>query len=748
MPGKRDAREHATMRDVTSGRQVESRHESLGHRQQAVVVLFVVAALAYFPWRWSTFNPNAPLFSGVVYGAELLGCLLALLHLFVVWRLPVRDGSAPAPGLVVDVFVTTLNEPVDVVRRTLVAATRMRYPHLTWLLDDGNRPEMRALAVELDVRYLNRPHRRHARAGNLNHALRRTLGDFIAVFEADQVPARDFLLRTLGQFEDPRLGFVTTAHACYNLDSFQHGPRDRVRPPAWHEQSQLQGVVQRGRDWHGAAQFLGTGAVLRRQALRDIGGFAVDAVAEDLETSVRLHRRGWRSVHLPEPLVVGCAPVDPVPFLRLRLRAAQAAMQALRRHRGFLLASGLTFAQRLSYLAGVLAYFDGWKRAVWYCTPACILLTGVLPVATVSPSLLAAAALYHALAFWALEEGGRGYRRGLDEERLAMARCAVFILGTLALLRRRLPFRAPDKRRRWGRHPVARRLLLPPLLVLTLNAGAIPIGVALRALKITGLPMLALAVSLAWAIGNATTASALLRFARRLAGYRRGDYRFPIPLPAMLDHVTAAPQAGILDDVSAEGFRYYGPFPAAVRVGDAITGDLLLPAGRLRFRAMVRHRYAPGSDGEPRSLGCRFDWAHPGDGHELLAFLYGSDLQARLHRLAERSMTPIARLGRRPEPSDDRTAGPHWAAAVCRSHGVRGETHVGIVSVPAIAHAERTLVAFRRLGAREVLNVLVSSRTGTRMLDGDAVLCDAMMAAGRPLYVYRFTPTSRGLRLR
>jgi cellulose synthase (UDP-forming) len=94
------------------------------------------------------------------------------MHLFMVWRLAVRT-TPPAPvGATVDVFVPSFNEPVEMLRRTLQAALRIDYPHQTWLLDDGNRPEARALAESPGCRYLTRPENVDAKAGNFNNALK------------------------------------------------------------------------------------------------------------------------------------------------------------------------------------------------------------------------------------------------------------------------------------------------------------------------------------------------------------------------------------------------------------------------------------------------------------------------------------------------------------------------------------------------------------------------------------------------
>ncbi|MCW8959132.1 MAG: glycosyltransferase, partial [Gammaproteobacteria bacterium] len=150
-------------------------------------------------------------FSLLIYGAELFGFMTALLHIFMTWRLKCRVSPPVPEGLRVAVFIPTFDESEDLVRNTLIAALHMDYPHETWLLDDGNRPSMRAQAEELGVRYLARSDNTHAKAGNLNHALAHTDADFIAVFDADHAPQRHFLERTLGYLAaDDKVAFVQT----------------------------------------------------------------------------------------------------------------------------------------------------------------------------------------------------------------------------------------------------------------------------------------------------------------------------------------------------------------------------------------------------------------------------------------------------------------------------------------------------------------------------------------------------------
>ncbi|NUT14619.1 MAG: glycosyltransferase, partial [Cupriavidus sp.] len=187
-----------------------------------LVLAYVLVGLAYLAWRVGTINLDAPLFSFALYAAEVYGYISGLLFVLMTYRLSVREPPPPQPGLSVDVYVPTYNESVELIRRTLLAVMRMDYPHVTWLLDDGRRESMRALAHELGCRYLARGDNAHAKAGNLNHALKHSSGELIAIFDADHAPRKDFLVKTLGYFRDERVAFVQTPQDFFNIDSFNH----------------------------------------------------------------------------------------------------------------------------------------------------------------------------------------------------------------------------------------------------------------------------------------------------------------------------------------------------------------------------------------------------------------------------------------------------------------------------------------------------------------------------------------------
>lgn len=228
----------------------------------------ILLALYYFAFRYTaSVNVHALWIAIPLLLAETYSFVDAVLFVFMMWR-PKRRTAPPAPaGCSVDVFITTYSEPVELVRETAEAANKICYPHHTYVLDDGNRPEMRAICEELGCGYItrgkewdNRP--RHAKAGNVNNALTLTSGDFILILDSDQIPEPQILDRTLGYFDDMQVAFVQTPQYFYNV------PKD---DPFGSQAPLFYGPIQQGKDGWNAAFFCGSNAVLRREALLQLG---------------------------------------------------------------------------------------------------------------------------------------------------------------------------------------------------------------------------------------------------------------------------------------------------------------------------------------------------------------------------------------------------------------------------------------------------------------------------------------------
>jgi len=236
---------------------------------RVLAVLTLITGGAYLAWRWGySLNTAALWFALPMAAAETYAYLNTVLFVFMMWRPRRRVAPPPLEGVTVDVFITTYNEPVELLRLTVEAALAIDWPQLkVHLLDDGARPEMRALCAEVGCGYITRGEEwegkpRHAKAGNVNNALMETEGEFILILDADQIPDPRIVRSIIGYFRDPRLAFVQTPQHFYNLP-----PGD----PFGTDAPLFYGPIMQGKDGWDAAFFCGSNAILRREALLQLG---------------------------------------------------------------------------------------------------------------------------------------------------------------------------------------------------------------------------------------------------------------------------------------------------------------------------------------------------------------------------------------------------------------------------------------------------------------------------------------------
>ncbi len=373
---------------------------------RAVALTALIWGLGYLTWRigWSG-EGASPVAFAMLLATELYGIYALAILTWFSWSLPPAQRPPTTPGRTVDVYVCTYNEPAEVVMATLAGCRALTYPHTTYLLDDGRRPEMEELAELAGARYLTRSDNSHAKAGNLNAALPRTEGDLVLMLDADHVPMPDALDALVGYFDDERMAVVQTPHDFFNHDSAQHYDAGR------HEQSLFYRVVCPGKDRHGAVYWCGSAALINRHALLEIGGVATETIAEDFHTTIRLQRHGWRSRYHDEVLVQGLAPHDLDGYLLQRDRWARGNLAVFTLPESPLRARELTRRQRFSYLASLLAYLAPPMRLLLMLTLGLVLWSGELPMKI---SVVALAALW--LPYLTLNLGAgmalaRGYMR-------------------------------------------------------------------------------------------------------------------------------------------------------------------------------------------------------------------------------------------------------------------------------------------------------------------------------------------------
>ncbi|MBC7945780.1 MAG: glycosyltransferase [Burkholderiales bacterium] len=715
---------------------LNTRYQPLQLRRKILAFVFITAAICYLAWRPTIFNYDAPIFSSVLYLAEIFGFAMLLLHLFSSWRLARRQRRRPADGLTVDVFITAHDHPTSIVRRTLLATQNMHYTHQVWLLDHGNRGVLKQLAAELSCHYLSSNSQDWTKADFLNHALAHSHGDFFAVFEADHAPKHDFLTHTLGYFKDDAVAYVQTPLDFYNLDPTQQRLK-RENRIVWTEHSLFYRLVQPGKDYRNAALFCGSAAVLRRDALNAIGGFAKGSQAEDLHTSLKLHKQKFKSVYHPESLAFSLTPAHLAQLIWRKTDWGRGALQVWRSE-GLLLGPGLTLAQRFSYLATLIGVLDGWQKALLYILPVIVLATGAMPVAQLAPEAALFIAAYYLLGAWLYEETSRGYGRPLCVQQWNMARFAVSLTAIVGAFSKRVKPASVKRSEVATKYKVH---LLPQLLILIANlttfgvAGAIAFALG----KTTPNEILAL---LTWAGCNALLAATVVLFIGQRARDNRDETRLLMPLPAKVKAPEFDYVYGTIDEISCSGFSFYGQLPQP-EAGTRLEGEIYLPSGPVKFNASVKsliHR-TRGDKTYVKAVGCSFNWADPREQDKLSLFLYGSSLQRRLHSLREKIRTPLDGLtGIFTGDKDELDYDPaRWATIVyhVKAEGA-DEASTGLISVAQDQDGLRRLLSYKPLDENAKLEVRVVTRSRGLRVGGIVQFVERIDSPISPVYLYRF----------
>jgi cellulose synthase/poly-beta-1,6-N-acetylglucosamine synthase-like glycosyltransferase len=552
-----------------------------------VALLALAVTVAYLAWRLTgTISVQwwwvaIPLFVVEVHNA--FGLTLYTVALWRVDAQPHATGDRP-PRAKVAVLIPTYNEPPDVLLPTIAAAVALKPAHETWVLDDGKREEIRALAETLGAHYLTRPDNKHAKAGNLNHALDHIRADIIGVLDADHVPTARFLTALLPYFHDPQLAFVQSPQDFYNLESFEH--QRRWNGQIFNEEAVFYRVIAPAKNrWH-APFWCGTCALVRVEALRSVGGVSTDSVTEDIHTTIRMYRKGWTGAYHNEVVARGLAPDDATSYLIQRNRWALGAMQVLRTENP-LFGRGLTGGQRLAFLTTLFGWFDSWRTFAYITIPLAVVATGAVPIDApgeiFGPFFLATLGIQ----FIALRLLARGHYPPILSVLFEVLRMPAVLPATLALIwpNRAATFKVTPK----GRSASAgHRTPVPRLL--TALAAASSIGLVWFTATLFGLtplrygiPWAAIGAAGFMAVNLALLLAAIRRIrSSRFAGNRRAGTRLPVRVLARL-----AGLEGEILDLSVSGARIRLPAPVDAD-SEELWLTLDLPSTQLELQVDVR----------------------------------------------------------------------------------------------------------------------------------------------------------------
>ena len=404
----------------------------------------------------------------------------------------------------VDIFISTYNEPPELLRKTIIGCKYMEYPdknkvHI-YLCDDHRRPEMRKLAEELGVHYFDRPDNEGAKAGNLNKALERTHSPYVVTFDADMIPQRKFLLKTIPYFVDAErineslpeekrrpLGFIQTPQSFYTPDVFQHNLYAEMKVP--NEQDYFYGVIEAAKTSTNSVIYGGSNTLISRKALEAIGGFYTKSITEDFATGTLIESAGFVSLGLSEPLASGLAPSTFKEHVQQRTRWGRGVIATAKQLK-FLRNRKLDLSQKLSYLSSVLYWFSPIKNLIYLISP---LMFAVFCIPIFKCTLVDLALFWlpmHMLSMIALRITSQGKISarwsGIYETSVMPFLLIPIIKETLGITLS--TFKVTKKETLNKRHTIDKRSLIPFVILLALTvAGIIRMSYMLIALKYIGI---------------------------------------------------------------------------------------------------------------------------------------------------------------------------------------------------------------------------------------------------------------------
>lgn len=347
--------------------------------KENIYLLTIITSFLYIIYRiFFTIPTNNTL--DIIVGTLVLIIELIDFVFFIVYALNIlrKDTSLPPPPKLtkkdypeLDVFIATINEDIDLVEKTIKACKEMKYPaknkiHI-YLCDDGRRKEMKSLCKKMNIYYIDRKDNKNAKAGNYNHALKKTHSPYIVVLDADMRPSKNFLMKAVPYlFLEDKIGFVQLPQNFSNPDIFQQRFKLNNNIPL--EQNYFYHRIQVSKNSNNSVIFCGTNAIISREALEDIGGFATETITEDFATGLLIEGHGFKGIALPYDEVYGKNVENISSLIKQRSRWCRGCIQTYKNYK-IITNKGLNTKQKADYLSGIYYWLFGIRNIIYLLVP-------------------------------------------------------------------------------------------------------------------------------------------------------------------------------------------------------------------------------------------------------------------------------------------------------------------------------------------------------------------------------------------
>lgn len=389
------------------------------------------------------------------------------------WSISVPETPVLKKQYTVDILTTFVpGEPYDMIVETLEAIQKITYPHTTYLCDEGNDPFLIEQCERLGVKHVTREIKVNAKAGNINNALQQATGEVCLILDPDHIPAPDILDYVLPHFDNPEIGFVQVVQGYYNIYE------NIIAKGSAQQTFQFYGPIMMTMSSYGTAQAIGANCTFRRAALDSIGGHA-PGLAEDMNTSMKLHGQGWKSTYVPKVLTRGLVPNTLSAYYKQQLKWSRGVFELLVTTyiENF---RKLNWRQRIHY--GILPwnYFTGFIYLINFLIPILSLVLGTNPmnmslwnfILLGVPFVASTLIIRHYVQRWVMEEDERGFH--LQGGLMMIGTWWIHALGFIfTILRRKVPYNPTPKD---GKEENIWALNIPNLAVAAISILAIVYG--------------------------------------------------------------------------------------------------------------------------------------------------------------------------------------------------------------------------------------------------------------------------------
>lgn len=426
------------------------------------------------------------LFLGVTYVIWLPMFMKVLIWAIASHIQPPRAFVAPEKNKRV-AFITTFvpgAESASLLHRILPTLVNARYPHDTWLLDEGDDAEAKAVCAQYGVKHFSRFGMDHYNSADGKFAVKTKGGnhnawyaehgdkyDYVAQIDTDFIVSPEFLVRTLGYFRDPTVAFVGTPQIYGNTH------RSLIARGAAQQTFNFYGPLLRGMAGMDSMLLIGANHVIRVAALRSVDHYA-GHITEDLLTGMKLHSAGWKSIYVPEPLSAGEGPTTWKAYFNQQNRWAYGCMHILFNH-SFKLFNSMSIRRIGYYFSIQQYYFSGIAMLIGMAYLALYFLTGIQSISidftNFVVSYLAIVAVMGLMDLWLQRFNIRPHKESgimWAGMYICISVWPVFMMAFLRLFRRKkLTFKVTPKGQAVKKQPSPLHLFIPHMVLGILTLG-------------------------------------------------------------------------------------------------------------------------------------------------------------------------------------------------------------------------------------------------------------------------------------